>query len=335
MRALVLAVMVGRAATAWGDSATVDVTLTPQGQQLAQNLGEDEASLIADVKMKVDDYYQIARIGTILREFVDATSFVNRDLGVDYAIHPGDIVFGVVADAAIAADATLSSTGHVTAGTAINVALIAGANLSRWGLPRWSVYANGFYESGTLDELAGNLISGAAHVQFRAIAPAPSSRSIQWIGLDVTSGLELTRWSLGAARPITTKFTEHGSGGSINLTLVSSGTLSLIADTLTVPVEVTTGIRLGALAVYAGAGADVQVGSSTLEAQLDGEMHQTSNGTDIGHVTITATGDGSPTPFALRALGGLQLDVPYVSVFLQGDYTSAATAVSLGLRVVL
>ena len=337
MRRAVLAIMVGRVATAQADSATVTVTLTPQGQQLAQNLGDSEALLISKVQGKIDDYYQLARVGTIMHEFVDATSFVNRDLGVDYAISTGDIVFGAVADAAIAADAQLSSTGHVTAGTAINVALIAGANLARVGLPRWSVYANGFYESGTLDELDGHLISAAAHVQFRAIAPEPSKATVRWIGLDLGTGLELTRWELGAAKPITTKFTVQGTdpARSMNLTLVSTGTLSLVADTLTIPIEVSTGVRLGALAVYIGGGADVSIGSSTLAAQLDGEMHITSDGTDIGHVTIMASGDGSPTPFVLRALAGLQLDVPYFSLFVQGNATSAATSVSLGMRAVL
>ena len=65
------------------DTATVVVTLTPEGQQLAQGLGDSPQMLIDKVKGKIDDYYQTARIGTVLREFVDATSFVNRDLGVD------------------------------------------------------------------------------------------------------------------------------------------------------------------------------------------------------------------------------------------------------------
>ena len=77
-------------------------------------------------------------------------------------------MFGAAGDAAIESDSQLSSSGHVTAGTAVNLAVIAGANLARWGLPRWSVYASGFYESGTLDELAGHLASAGAHVQFRA-----------------------------------------------------------------------------------------------------------------------------------------------------------------------
>ena len=156
---------------------------------------------------------------------------------------------------------------------------------------------------------------------------------MQWIGLDLTSGLELTRWSLGAAKPITTKFTLHGSQGSRNLTLVSTGVLSLVADTLTIAVEVSSGFRLGALAVYAGGGIDFSVGSSTLGATLDGDMSITQDGTDVGHVDIAASGSNTPTPVNLRGFGGLQLDVPYVSLFVQADATPSAVAASLGLRV--
>lgn len=337
MRLAVLAVMVGRVAAAHAESVDVEVTLTPQGQQLAANFGDSEDQLIAKVKGKIDDYYQLARLGTLMREFVDATSFVNRDLGVDYAIHTSDLVFGVVGNGALSTDSQLSSSGHVTAGIAVNLALTAGANLGRWGLPRWSVYTSGFYESGTLDELTGHLISGAAHVQFRAIAPEPSHRTVQWIGLDLGSGLELTRWELGKAEPIKTKFSVQGTrpGTTMSLTVLSNGTLSLIADTLTIPLEVSTGVRLGPLAIYVGGGADLSLGSSTLGAMLDGEMTISADGTDVGHVTITATADGSPTPLALRALAGLQLDLPYTSLFVQGNATSATTALGVGLRVVL
>src|SRR5258706_14191605 len=79
MRRAVLLVMVA-ARTGRADSAMVTVTLTPQGQDLAQGLGDSPQMLADKVKGKIDDYYQIARVGTVLREVVDAHSFVNREL---------------------------------------------------------------------------------------------------------------------------------------------------------------------------------------------------------------------------------------------------------------
>src|SRR5262249_46893920 len=72
-----VSLIVAACPAAHADNVTVTVTLTPQGQQLAQGLGDSPDMLIHKVKTKVDDYYQVARVGQILRDFVDATSFVN------------------------------------------------------------------------------------------------------------------------------------------------------------------------------------------------------------------------------------------------------------------
>ena len=320
----VLFVMLARA-VGHADSAMVTVTLTPQGQDLAQGLGDSPQMLIDKVKGKIDDYYQLARVGTVLREFVDATSFVNRDLGVDYAARGDEITFGVVGDGVLASDAQLSSTGHVTAGTAVNFAIIGGVKRGRW-----SGYGNVFYESGELHQLTGHLTSAAAHVQYRLVERP-------WWWVDATSGLELTRWTLGAAQPIETTVTVQGTaeGSSRNLRLVSIGTLSLVANTLTIPVEVSAGARLGPVSVYAGGGLDLSLGKSTLASELDGEMTITADGTDVGHVTITASGDGSPTTLVPRALAGLQIQVPYFALFVQGNAASTAVSLSVGVRGVL
>ena len=50
---------------------------------------------------------------------------------------------------------------------------------------------------------------------------------------------------------------------------------------------------------------------------------------------ITASGEGSPTALAFRALAGLQLDVPHFALFVQGNAAAAATSLSVGVRGVL
>ena len=47
-----------------------------------------------------------------------------------------------------------SNGGKVTTGEIYNFAIMAGANLSRWDAPRWSVFANGFYEPLSFNALA-------------------------------------------------------------------------------------------------------------------------------------------------------------------------------------
>ncbi|MGE5181080.1 MAG: hypothetical protein ACM31C_03415 [Acidobacteriota bacterium] len=335
MRAATLALVLAPA-LAHAD-ATVTVTLTPAGQQLAQNLGyTSDAELVQRVNDKITSYYQTTRIPQLMTAFADTTAFADRDLGVAYANDPGQIVVGAVATAAIDSDATFASSSHAYNGEVVNFAVMAGAGLARWGLPRWSVFGNAFYASDRLNALDGHLTTTAAHVQYR-ILDGQRTGDVRWLGLSATAGLEYARWTLGIAAPIKYAFTVQGdaAGTSRNLTLTSTGTLSLVANTLSMPLEVTTGVRfLGHVALYAGGGLDVAVGDSTLTAGLAGDMTITSDGTDVGHVTITASGSQQPTPITVHALGGVQVDLPHFQIYAQALAAPSITAAQVGTRVV-
>jgi hypothetical protein len=322
------------AAPAHAQTATVDVTLTPQGQQLAADLGGSSSTLIQKVTSKIDAYYQTAQIPAVMQAFVNTTAFADRDLGVDYAPEPGEIVVGAVATGAIASNATFSTGGHATSGEIINGAVMTGANLGRWGMPRWSVFVNGFYIEHSLDALEGELTSAGAHVEYEILTPRGTSGA-RWLGLFATTGVEYCQWNLFADAPIVTKFTVDGTGtSSINLTLTSTGTLQLIANTVTVPLEITTGVRfLRVLALYAGGGLDLTGGGSTLTAGLKGTMTETSNGTNMGSVMISASGSSSPSAAAVHALGGIQLNVPHFQMYIQSVISPDVTALDVGVRV--
>jgi hypothetical protein len=317
--------------------ATVTVTLTPEGQQLAQGLGYSSPNeLIQRVNDKIDAYYMLLRIPQVMSAFTDTTAFADRDLGVSYATDAGQIMFGVQANGALDTDATFTTSKHAYSGEIVNFAVMSGANLARWGAPRWSVFVNGFYEADTLDSLAGHLLSSGAHAQFRILPGTKGDAA--WIGLDATAGLEYARWTLGNAAPIKYAFTVQGDtpGESRNLTLTSTGTLSLVAETFTVPIELTTGVRFFRhIALYAGGGVDVTLGGSTLTAGLDGEMVTTSDNIDVGHVTITASGSQSASPLAVHALGGLQFDLPHFQIYTQGLLAPSVYGLAFGFRIVL
>lgn len=314
--------------------ATVNVTLTPQGQQLAQDFGDSAAALIQKVQDEVNTIYQTQRIGPLLDAFLTTTQFANKSMGVDYQTQPGELQIGVVAQGALSSDEAFNTSGRLTTGAIINIGAMAGANLGRWGAPRWSVFANGFYESGSLKSLDGHLLTLGAHVQYKVVMPSAPG-AIRWSGVDATSGLELARWTLGNSAPIVTKFTLQGTtpGESRNLTLTSTGSLSLVATTFTVPIEVTTGVRFfDVLALFAGGGIDMTVGSSTLTAALDGDLSITQDGTPVGTVVITASGAQDPSFFDAHLLVGLQLDVPHVHFFAEGLLAPGVYGASTGLR---
>jgi hypothetical protein len=316
--------------------AQVTVTLTPQGQQLWQDLGLSSANdLIAKINDKIDDYYQTTRIPQLMRAFADTTAFADRDLGVSYAMRAGQIVVGAVSAGALDSDASFQSSngGKVTTGEIYNFAIMAGANLQRWGAERWSVFANGFYEPLSFNALQGHLLSTGVHAQYRILPPATQG-TVRFIGLDVTGGFEYARWNMGIGAPIEYRFTVNGvDTRSVNLTLTSTGTLDLQAHAYAFPVEITSGLRFGNFFnVYAGGGLDLTTGESTLTAALDGDMTVTSDGTNVGHVNITASGTQTPTPVTVHALGGMQFDGGFIQIYTQAVVTPSITALALGLR---
>jgi hypothetical protein len=324
---------------ALGD-ANVTVALTPEGNALALASGTSPMQLAADIKAKVDRAYQTGDVPGFLRAFTDATAFSQRGLAVDYVSVPSSFIIGLGGNVAVASKDVLDADAP-TAGAAANLGVMLGANLADWGLPRWTVFANGFYNSASTDRLSGNLTSAGAHAQVKLLQAARDqgvARAFRWTGVDVTSGIEYTRWSLDANRGLVNDFTVGAGAGEIDMRLTSNGRFELTSDAVTVPVEVSTGFRvLGLLSLYGGLGIDFTAGNSTIDAALTGEVRtQDASSTDIGSVSITAEGDNSASPAALHALLGAQLNLWKLKIFLQGNAAQTpAASVSFGLRLVL
>ncbi len=318
--------------SARADSSVV-VTLTPAGEELANYLNLTVPALIQNAEAKFNDLFQTANLPALLSAFASTTAIADRGLGVDYAMTSNQLMVGAMANGALATDAALADSAHVLGGFVFNFAVMAGANLGRWGHPRWTVFANGFYESAGYHDLEGHLTTGGAHVQYRAIDGTRGGA--RWIGLDVTTGIELASWTISTARdslPINFKV-ENPQGDSEHLTFNAMGVMNVKADSVTVPVELTTGISFGnVLVIYGGGGLDLTSATATIDVDLDGELVIRSNQEDVGHATVTATGQASPGAITAHALAGLQVDVPHANVYVQGIATPADEGVAFGLR---
>jgi hypothetical protein len=306
----------------------VTVMLNAQGQQLAQQFGQSEQQMLDKVKAGIDDIYQTAHIQNLLQAFANTSAFSDRGLGVAYIVDPGDILVGASATGALSSDAALG-TGTFVGGAIVNLGVTAGVNLGRWDHPAWTVFANGFYESQTVHGLDGHLTTTGTHVQ-RKVVPARG----RWIGVDATAGLEYARWTIGEAMPIHTHFTVTGANDQKKtIDYLAAGTLDVRADTYSLPLEVTTGVLLGALGLYGGGGLDVTLGSSDINAVLDGNLTINKEMTPIGTAKITASGSDGPSPVSAHALAGLEVHTRYVRFFVQGAIAPSQEAVTLGLRI--
>ena len=319
-------------------SSTVVVMLNAEGENAARRLNVSVPELTERAHAKISELYKVARLDELLNAFADTGSFSQRSLGVDYDVDPGDILAGI-AVAGVHADIAIGTENTLLGGSIININLMTGVSLGRWAHPRWTVFANGFYESTTIRGLTGHLLTLGSHVQYQALPARALATGLHWTGVALTSGLEYARWSIGEVQgtPIDSHFTAEGnSGGAVErytIHMSSTGTLDVTSKTLTVPLEVTTGIRLGRVfALYGGGGVDLTSGSSEIVAELTSTLSYTGERIPIGTAIITGRGTNGPSTVTAHALAGVAIHTRYVRAFLQGAFAPGETSLALGTR---
>lgn len=314
--------------------AALTIQLNDRGRELATEFGFTEAALRDQIAAQIDAVYRLADLGGLLTSFADIAAFADRCLGVDYQIDGGDAEVTLVGGGAIANDVSLANTAQLVGGVIANGALAGGVDLGRWGAPRWSVFANGFYEPTSIHGLDGHLLTLGAHVQYRALA-GRGAGAVRWTGLSLVTGLEVARETLGTTMgPINSHFTVLGAQPDQKKTVhvAAYGTFAVDARAYSVPLEVATGVRLwNRLGLYAAAGFALTTGSSTMTANLAGDM-TINQGESIGTATIVAQATSAPSALAAHALAGLALHTRYFRMYLQGEQATATKDVALGLR---
>ncbi len=333
MRRTLLLAVLAHAATAGADSSVV-VTLNAQGEQLAQDIGLSVPELIATSKLKIDELYKLSRLPSLLRSFANTAAVSQRGLGVDYDPDSGDVLIGATAGG-IHGDVAIGTTNELLGGSIVNFAVMSGVNLGRWKHPRWTVFANGFYEATTIHNLDGTLLTLGAHVQYKVL-PASRPGHIRWIGVSATTGLEYANWTVGTTSggSIESHFVAQGSIDRSSIHMSSTGTLDVNTSTTSVPIELTTGVRLfDTLVFYGGGGLDLTAGSSGIVAQLTSALTINENNLPVGTAVITGTDSSSASPVTVHALVGFEIHTRHVRVAFQGAVAPGETAVNVGLRI--
>jgi hypothetical protein len=325
-------------------SSDVSITLNEDGKRLAQELGLDLETFEQDVETKVTGALQLSEVQRFLRSFANASSFSSRGIGVDYASNSERYVLGFAANIAVSAD--LGGDDDVpTVGVAPNFTLMGGVNLRRWKHPELTLFGNLFHYDADSGALHGGITSLGLHAQYKLFTPTSgvARHFARWGGLDLTGGVELARWDLGLGGDLSQSFDVGTEGGaSSEITAAVGGRFDLGATTVTMPIEVTTNVRLlYVLGLYAGAGLDVQVGAAEISAGTSGSLRATRPGSPemietIGEVSASAQGSNSPSALGYHLLFGAQLNLWRLKIFAQASVQPISDiSVAAGMRVVL
>ena len=318
----------------------VTIALTPDGEQLASDLGLDPAELAQRIDDRLTEMYDAANVDGFLRSFANATSFASRGVGVDYAplFHNAEI--GFTANLAAAVDG-LDPDEDPAAGIAPNLALMAGLSFERWGHPELALYGHGMHRGASLDGLSGSISNVGVHGQYHLFYPRADASSLLflWSGIHLTAGVEYSRWSFSLGRSLSRDFEIAGDTASTSMTADATGTFDLSASSLTIPIELTTSARIAYFAgIYAGVGVDFQTGKAKANATLNGTLTGTdpTNGSpvDVGTANVTMNGESGPASVAYHILLGAEANVWRLKAFVQATLIPIdGASVALGLRV--
>ena len=356
----VILALFSRSAHAQVCPATDVVCITPDPNNFAPfaaGLGMTTDELTQRLRDQVGSLFQATNVSSFLKDFQNAQSFSAKGLGVDYASEATLAEIGATLSFASNVDKAYKPSGSYTdppiSGGGANFSLMGGLGLGLFGLDPVMVFGNWFKGSASLGQLDGSYHNWGFHGQLRLLGPSrtPSATKflVRWGGVAVTSGVDYSHLSLSTHKQIKSTInvpSNIAGADSAPVSLASdvNGILTFTLDqtTWSVPLEVTTSLRLLSLVtIYGGFGLDWQLGGgSDLKIVMDNATATLkANGASLGTVSINAGGHANPSPARLREIFGVQLGfVDVVRLFVQVNSTASSpvlTSVAAGLRLAI
>lgn len=362
VQALLVATSVVGAGSAYAQQACSDivcVTPGPGATALAQQLGYASTDQLNEIiRSQVSNLFQVSNVGAFLRDFQNAQAFSSKGLGVDYASETTLVEVGATLSVASNVDKAYKPSGSYSdppiSGGGANFSLMGGLGLGLFGLDQVMLFGNWFRGSATLGQLSGSYNNWGVHGQLRLLGPSRKMSAtnflIRWGGIAITSGADYSRMTVNASakKALGSSFVlpsqaEGVPDASVNIQSEGTLTFSLQQTTWTVPLEVTTSLRLLSLVtVYGGIGVDFQLGGGSdmvLDMEsgtLTGKVAGNSVG-DLGTAQIRVSQHVDPSPARFREIFGLQLGIfDVVRLFLQVNNSPSSpslTSLAVGARV--
>ncbi|HEY0708923.1 MAG TPA: hypothetical protein VGG33_19090 [Polyangia bacterium] len=331
------ALVFGRARPA--AAVDVAVSLDPgPGAQYAEQVGLSMPQLETQVADELRRYFQLYRIDDFLRNMGEGQAFTSRGLGVDYASDFDLFSVGAGANLAFNLDSAYqgqqNSNKLVDFGRGINVSLMAGLNLAPLGASPFTLFVNYFsfsHDLGAFDVRSSNF---GFHLQaqlLRSRGRGLVGQIIRWGGLDFTTGVEQEKAVLALAGDLTGALPlsqVSAAAAGANVRADAKGQVSFYTRAITIPFEVSTNLRLlRLLSLYAGVGYDLKVSSAVdgfinANAKLTGRVPNQNGGqtsTELGTAQVRVTHVARLPPNAMRVLGGVQLNLFVVKLFIHGN----------------
>jgi hypothetical protein len=287
---------------------------------LAREAGVNPADVESEFRGPAEQELELDSMKEYLSQMANANAFSTLGMGVDYASNPQKFVAGASLGAAscgavplFVGDADLPATGY-----AAEASLMAGLNLGAFSkdesfLRRFVVSVNGLYWKGSAKHFDWTIYNYGAHLQFKLIRPKKRDGVVNWGGLDVNAGYQQAFYqlSLHGTYPITVDDLRWDAAGDM---VVASGVP-------TIPLDVSTNLRILVVSVFAGGGIDIRTsGEATGTMDLHGDLYVTDKAPGdvrIGSVAAEMHDTAPANLTAPRVFAGVQVNVAPVKIYTQ------------------
>jgi hypothetical protein len=290
----------------------------------------------------------------------NSSVMAGKGIGSDYASNMSVMLLG--AGVGVGADLEKNEEADTDlSGVGVQGGLILGTNLgwmdtkSILGLEtdKLNVYLNFFTYS--TEKVTGDtdasidMSSYGVHFSYNLVKPK-GNVLLGWGGVKVHWGYEYNKTNLKFNSTITEEISTTNSGDTYSSTVNASPYASIDVATHSIPLEISTSVQLlYFVSLYGGLGADYNVGSatgkgdlnstpSTLACSAGGVPPDCPSGANAGTITTSANidGKGKALPITTRGFAGVQLNLPFIRVFVQADkaFGNELVGATAGVRLV-
>ena len=302
----------GASGAAWAQEVVVHVD-----PELAAQTGVDSAEVERQIKAASGGQFKLDAPRTFLEQTAAANAFATKGMGVDYASNPQRFVVGGSFGSAVQGAGLTFVRGKESlpeAGFALQAAVMAGLNLGFLSpdeslLRRFVVSVNGMYVGGKTGPFEADLYNLGGHLQIKLIRP-PHEGVVEWGGLDVTTGYELSSYALHLSQAL--------SVDAEGLRWDADGNFDVVSKSETIPIELSTNVRVLVLSAYVGIAGDLRRSAyATGDISLAGPLWFTGGGQEqeIGTVDATLGTRGEALGFVPRGFVGAQINILPVKLY--------------------
>ncbi len=286
-------------------------------ESLTSQLGLDADAMRNDLAGEVDGQLNLGDQATYLTQMANAANMSTKGLGVDYASNPKRFVIGGGLGTAVNGGGAGFGKGDGIMpqnGFAFQASIMAGLNLGIASdddsfARRITIYGNWMAAEGEQEPFSGSFNNLGAHLQFSLIKPV-DAKALEWGGIAFTTGYEKSdyRLTLSQGLPL----------DSGDITWDADGQYDITADTSSIPLELSTNVRVLLFSIYGGGGMDVNLGSAassviSLAGPINTEL--AGDSTQIGTALVEVGERGKTNGYTPRFFGGVQLNVMFVKVY--------------------